>query len=156
MVRSTRPHIIKIMDGWLTNVVKQTLYNSEIQNQAVVETSTPKTLYFTKHLLSTSHLCFFFPLRKQVNTQSDKSQGGDSQTHMHITGDPRRKHKGSLHCHTVMETPQYRWYFRNQPGICNFPLGQICKQLELEVAAAARAEDKQDGLKQTLRQNCEG
>lgn len=36
-------------------------------------------------------------------------------THEHHWGRGRKLNK-SLHCHTVMETPQYGWYFRSQPG----------------------------------------
>lgn len=84
-----------------------------------------------------------------MSVQSTGSQGGDSSTHISVTGDEGGNSAG---VYAVMRS----WKHHSTDGILGisqgevFPLGQKYRELELQVAAAERAEDKQDKLKEKL------
>lgn len=84
-----------------------------------------------------------------MSVQSAERQGGDSSTHINITGDEGGNSAGA---YTVI----WSWKHHSTYGILGisqgevFPLRQKYKELEPEAAVAERAEDKQDKLKETL------
>lgn len=84
-----------------------------------------------------------------MSVQSAERQGGDSATHITVTGD---KEGNSAGVYTVTRS----WKHHSTDGILGisqgeaFPLRQKYRELEREVAAAERVEVKQEKLKKTL------